>query len=303
MTSPSASNAPPGLRPPERFRLTGPSVELDLRVNAVRRDIADVALADRIFAPHYARASHCRCIAPSASMYEHPDANAKAVSQLLFGEEFAVIDVAGGWAWGYSARDRYVGYLHRNALGDGREATHVVTVPLALVFAAPDIKSQVVARWTMGARFQGSDGDGFAECAEGFLHLRHIRKLDEQADDPVAVAERLIGQPYLWGGRGGGGIDCSGLVQLAMGMCGIDAPRDSDQQSAVLGREIDAEAALRRGDLIFMPGHVGMMVDGDRLIHANAFWMAVTVEPLAAVVTRAGERHADPILARRRLAS
>ena len=232
-------------------------------------------------------------------MYEKPDLSARAASQLLRGDAFAVIDLSGGWAWGYGLHDRYVGYVREEALGPVEEPSHVVRTSQALIFAQPDIKSTVVGRWPIGASFSGEPQAGFVGCVEGYLHDRHVRPIGEPDRDPVAVAERLIGAPYLWGGRGSGGIDCSGLVQLALALCGIAAPRDTDLQRAALGDEIDADDPLRRGDLIFMPGHVGMMVDADRLLHANAFWMAVTVEPLAAVVARLGEGEA--VISRRRI--
>jgi cell wall-associated NlpC family hydrolase len=285
----------------DRFRLTGPSVRLDPRVHAVRRDIADIALADRVFAPHYARALRCRCVAPAATMHARADAASTAVSQLLHGEEFAVIDAAGGWAWGYSAHDGYVGYVREDALGEVEQPSHVVTAATALVFADPDIKSAIVAHWPMGARFSGQVADQFVAAGAGYVHARHVASLAAAPDDPVTVAERLIGAPYSWGGRGAGGIDCSGLVQLALGVCGMAVPRDSDLQRAEIGREIAADEPLHRGDLIFFPGHVGIMVDDSRMIHANAFWMGVTIERLDEVVARVAAAEAEPILARRRI--
>ena len=159
----------------------------------------------------------------------------------------------------------------------------------------------VLGTLPIGARFHAVAEGAFVAGAGGFVHARHVGSIDAFESDPVAVAERLIGLPYLWGGRGAVGIDCSGLVQVALGLCGIRCPRDSDQQR-VLGCEIAADQPLRRGDLIVFPGHVGLMADEERLIHANAHWMAVTVEPLADVVARLAPDHAEPILARRRLA-
>lgn len=298
----NAGSATSAWRSAERFRLAGPSARLDPRVHAFRRDIADIGLADRVFAPHYVRPDDYRCTAASAMLHDRPDSGARAVSQLLHGDAFAVIDIGRGWAWGYGRHDDYVGYVRYDALGKDGEPSHVAAVPMALVFASPDIKSPVVARWPLGARFQATAEDGFLRCAEGYVHSRHARPVEQVEADPVAVAQRLIGAPYLWGGRGDGGIDCSGLVQVALALCGIAAPRDSDQQRT-LGTEIAEGAALRRGDLIFMPGHVGMMIDDKRLIHANAHWMMVKVEPLGDVVARAAESLPQPIIARRRLSA
>lgn len=269
-------------------------------MHAARPDVVDIALAELVFAPHYARATNCHCTTGSTMLHASPRFDARAVSQLVQGEAFALLDRSAGWAWGYSAHDNYVGYVPADALGPAGEATHRVVVPSALVFAAGDIKSAVIGMLPIGARFHGSAEGGFIAGAGGFVHVRHARSLDATESDPVAVAERLIGLPYLWGGRGGGGIDCSGLVQVALGLCGSPAPRDSDQQRA-LGQEIGSDERLRQGDLIFFPGHVGMMADADRLIHATAYWMAVTVEPLADVVARLAGAEAEPIVARRRL--
>ncbi|TVV70704.1 C40 family peptidase [Sphingomonas solaris] len=287
---------PPAPPSAERFRLVGPSVVLDPRIHAVRRDIADIGLADRVFAPHYSAPEVSACALPAAMLRAAPDDDAVAVSQLVQGEAFAVVDISVGWAWGYGLHDCYVGYLRAEMLGPLVAPTHVVTAPVALVFATPDIKAPVIATRTIGARLHGIAEGAFVATAGGYIHARHLAPVETPVADPVAVAETLVGAPYLWGGRGDGGVDCSGLVQRALGLAGIAAPRDSDQQRS-LGREIGEGEALRRGDIILFPGHVGMMVDDTRLIHANAHWMAVTIEPLDTVTGRGAA-----IVARRRIA-
>lgn len=268
----------------------------------MRRDIADVALAGRLFAPHYAHAYQRGCIVPSAMIRNAPDRGAEAVSQLLHGEGFDVLDVAKGWAWGYCLHDHYVGYVPADALGEPIEPTHFVSVPLALIFAAPDIKSPVIARWAMGARLAGVEANGFVASGRGYIHRRHVTPMGTIEADPVAVAERFVGAPYLWGGRGDDGVDCSGLIQIALARAGVDVPRDADlQQAAELGTELGANEPFQRGDLLFFPNHVGFMTDNERLIHANAHTMTVAVEPLADLVARLAPNHDRPIRARRRL--
>jgi cell wall-associated NlpC family hydrolase len=298
-TRPRISIDRSGTPPAKRFRLAGPSVRLDARVNAFRPDIADIALAGTLLAPHYAQAEACYCLA-STAMRARPSMEAPSVSQLIQGEGFALLDQAGGWAWGYSLHDHYVGYLPADAVGVAPPATHRIVVPLALVFAYPDFKAPVVGRLPLGARVAGEESDGYLRVAEGYVHLRHVSTLDARIEAAEA-AEAMTGLPYLWGGRGDGGLDCSGLIQRALEFAGIDAPRDSDMQRDTLGRLLADEEPLRRGDLVFFPGHVGIMADGDRLIHANAFWMRAVIEPLAEVVARLAESHPQPISARRRI--
>ncbi len=260
-----------------------------------------MALAGLLFAPHYAAARDCHCVMDGTMLRAAPTSDAPAVSQLAYGEGFAVLDLTGGWAWGKCLHDDYVGYLPDAALGVVEPPTHRVTAPRAPLFAAPDIKAPVVGALSIGALAAGAEAGDFLVTAGGHLHRRHVAPAAARAADPVEVAERLIGAPYLWGGRGAGGIDCSGLVQRVLGLAGIASPRDSDQQRDALGRALGGDEPPRRGDLVFFPGHVGLMVDADRLIHATAFWMAVAVEPLAAVVARLAPLHADPVSARRRI--
>ncbi|HEY0269976.1 MAG TPA: C40 family peptidase [Sphingomonas sp.] len=266
----------------------------------MRRDLADIALADRVFAPHYALPVDYGCVAIAVPIRTAPSTDAGAVSELLRGETFAAVDWSGQWAWGYSRHDNYVGYVPIDALGPVVAPTHVVTAPAALRFAAPDIKSPVLERLPMGARLaiDGIEGT-FLRAGDGFVHHRHIGAASDIAPDVVAMAERLIGTPYRWGGRSGDGVDCSGLVQLALAFAGIAAPRDSDQQRETLGAAIAEGAPAQRGDLVFLPGHVGLMADATNLVHANAHWMAVTREPLADILARQPE--GAGIIARRRL--
>lgn len=256
----------------------------------MRRDIADIALADRVFAPHYALPLIHGCLATALPMRGAPADSATAVSQLLRGECFAVVDSSGGWAWGYSLHDHYVGYLPVDGLGPVTEPTHIVAAPAALLFAAPDIKSTVIEWLPMGVRLTVTGEEGaFLAVENGFVHRRHVAALGEPAPDFVEIAARLTGVPYRWGGRSGDGIDCSGLVQLALGFSGIAAPRDSDMQAAALGEPLARDTPLHRGDLVFLPGHVGIMADDTHLLHANAYWMRVVTEPLADVLRRQPE--------------
>ncbi len=120
--------------------------------------------------------------------------------------------------------------------------------------------------------------------------------------DPLDIARNFLGMPYVWGGRGGAGIDCSGLVQRSLAGKGVAAPRDSDMQRASLGRELGQNEALRRLDLVFFPGHVGMMADGEVLIHATRYHGTTVEEPLAEVVARVRRKNGGVgILARKRV--
>lgn len=289
--------------PPERqsFRLNGRSTRLDPRVHAFRGDLADLSLAGTLFSAHYARAVEMTCVAGGAFVRDGTLPGATAVTQLLRGESFHVLDTTAEWTWGFCGHDGYVGYVRREALDALETPTHRVTALSAPVFAEADIKSRIVDYWPAGARFTASAAGEFLSCAEGHVHARHAAPLATLETDWTAIAQTYVGQPYVWGGRGHGGLDCSGLVQVALGRCGIAVPRDTDLQREAIGKPLADDAPLARGDLVFFPGHVGIMADGERMVHANAFRMATVTEPLADVIARLAPHHEQPVLARRRI--
>jgi cell wall-associated NlpC family hydrolase len=208
--------------------------------------------------------------------------------QLLLGARVRVLERCGGWAFGISEADGYVGYLAEDALGPEVAVTHRVAVPATHLYPAPDLKRRERAWLPFGAGLRVVSASGaFLETSAGdFVPAAHLRPLDAPFDDPVRVAEIFLGVPYLWGGNSSAGIDCSGLVQVACHAAGIACPGDSDQQEAALGTTLPPGTAHRRGDLLFWKGHVAWVADGETLIHANAHAMAVACEPIEAAIAR-----------------
>ena len=253
-----------------------------------------------------------RCSAPKAMIRRQSGKDHEAISELLHGEDFHVLDIVGDWAWGYCGHDGYVGYVPVHALQHRKrtpEPTHLVSARAALIFIEPDFKSGVMKRLPMGARIacgEASECGSYLKTGKGFVHVHHVQPIGTKvvfdgSNGTAALAEQLIGAPYLWGGRSGDGLDCSGLVQMILMLTGIAAPRDSDQQLAALGEEIGEGESLRRGDLVFFPNHVGLMVDPERIIHASSHRMQVAIEPLADVAARYAADNEQPVLARKRL--
>ena len=177
-----------------------------------------------------------------------------------------------------------------NALAPpGAAPTHKVTALRTLAFPGPSIKLPPLEALPLGARLAiARIEDRMAVTPSGaYLPAAHLAPLDWNESDFVAVAERFLGTPYLWGGKTALGLDCSGLVQVALTACGVSCPRDSDMQEAALGTAAAADpSTLTRGDLIFWKGHVAIVRDRTSLLHANAYHMAVAIEPIADAVVR-----------------
>lgn len=268
----------------------------DLRRTLARADLADVALEGQVDAARFAAPSR-RCVtAPVLDLKATPDDDALA-SQLIHGEPFDVLDVQGGLAWGQSAWDGYVGYVPDAGLGPEVPGVLRVTAISAPVYPRPHFKSVPAEALPWLAVVDGDADGAFLKVAGGYLCTQHV---GAPVTDWVAEAARLLGMPYLWGGRSSFGLDCSALVQLALMAVGVTAPRDSDMQAAELGTLVTGP--LRRGDLVFWKGHVGIMEDAVTLLHANVHHMCVAREPLADAEARIAGKGDGPVTARKRLA-
>jgi hypothetical protein len=223
--------------------------------------------------------------------------------QLLLGEQFRVLETVDGLAFGLAERDGYVGYLAAEDLRPALKPTHRVSARATHLYDAADLKGADQMTLSFGAHLSISKQDGrFGLTAQGlYVPMVHLVPVDYREPDPVSVAERLLGTPYLWGGNSAFGIDCSGLVQICHLGTGLACPGDADLQEAALGKAIPLDEPVQRGDLFFWKGHVGMAASPTTLIHANAFHMAVALEDLETTLDRIKARGDGPVTSRRRI--
>jgi cell wall-associated NlpC family hydrolase len=287
--------------------MTRPSPALDPRRHPYRADLAAEALRGRVEAERFVRGHALRCTRPVAPIKGRPARAAAQTAELLFGESFTVYETRGGWSWGQRESDGYVGYVRSSALGEAGEAPNSMVAALsAPVFTRAHFKAPVARCLSINSpvRILRAEGEFHRMAGGGWLHEAHLAAPGEAAADFVSVAEEFRGLPYIWGGNSGSGVDCSGLVQAALQRAGRPCPRDTDMQETELGQAVATREprGFRRGDLIFFPGHVGIVTGPGRLLHASSRWMRVLDEALDSVLARLRREHAEPITAVRRVA-
>jgi hypothetical protein len=264
----------------------------DPRLTPARPDLAAKYLEGKVKATRFAIGETFEISDAIAPLREEPSSDAWLLTQALKGERATIYDRNGeGWAWGQLNRDGYVGWLPDSSLAKpGAALTHKITAIRTFAFPGASIKLPPLATLVMDSFLTVTREDGaFAVTREGwYLPRQHLGSLDRFESDFVEVAERFIGTPYLWGGKSSLGIDCSGLVQIALNAAGTGCPRDSDMQQDGLGRTLDTNESqkLQRGDLIFWKGHVAIVRDADTIVHANAHHMATAIENTRSAIAR-----------------
>lgn len=248
--------------------------------------VAHTSLRGRISAPSFSDGQIKRVKAPLADLLRHPDGPRDR--QLLRGAQVRVLDQRDQMAYLQTCADGYCGWLRADALGPEQDMTHFVTARATHIYSAPDLKSREMGALSLNVQLAITDHQtGFlrASCG-GWVPEQHLELCSKPALDPVSIAQKLLGTPYLWGGNSSAGVDCSGLVQIALQACGKCCPGDSDLQLAAFAAMAVHATPPQRGDLLFWPGHVAWVSASDMLLHANANSMSVAYEPLKAARAR-----------------
>lgn len=279
------------------------SGKLDPRRHVYREDLADAALKDKVKAQRYVQGELRQIVASAAPVRFTPRFDASLLTEGICGEKAMLFDIEEGWGWIQLESDGYVGYVPMDCLSATiDEPNYHVVSRATFVYPAPDLKRPPIMRLSFNSLVcvVGRDGRFLELSRGGFIFGGHVLPVEEKAKDFVRLAERLIGTPYLWGGRTSNGLDCSALVQLSLAGIGISVPRDTDMQEEEVGQNVPMNLdKLQRGDLLFWRGHVGILQSPEWMIHASGHQMEVVVEPVRRAIERISPTHGDPTSLRR----
>lgn len=271
---------------------------MDRRLTPFSGRVALRALEGLIAAERFTMGEPASIRHPLVDLLDAP--NGKRDRQLALGTEITVIDRNASFVFVQARADGYCGWIGADAVGQPIAPTHWIAAPASHAYSGPKVQAPEHFALPIGSRLAlSSKENGFGMSQVGYVPMVHLRPVAERFTDPVSVAESLLGAPYLWGGNSAAGVDCSGLVQIALTACGLPCPGDSDLQQQV-GTAIAEGLPHQRGDLLFWKGHVAMVVDETRLIHANGHSMSVAYEAIKDCRERISLQEGRDIIARRR---
>ena len=273
---------------------------MDPRVTPANETVACSTLKGKIKHANFVEAKNYQVNVPFVDLLGSPDG--KRNRQLIYGSKVKYFSAAKGWAFIQNTYDNYVGYVPESTIASETQKTHIVTAPLAHVFMEPNIKSKNIEILPLAARVSGEViENGFLETELGWISVSQLKRKTELSKDPVEVSKLLQNAPYLWGGNTILGIDCSGLIQISLLLCGIDCPGDSDQQMNTLGQNIDIGSPRKKGDIIFWKGHVAWALNERQILHANAYHMATVIEEANEAIERIKKQDNNSVIAHKRL--
>ncbi|MBC6408487.1 MAG: C40 family peptidase [Rhodobacteraceae bacterium] len=278
----------------------------DPRSTPFNGQTAHVSLRGQVAAERFVEGHDERVVIPVADLCR--TAGGSRDRQLILGEAFTVLDQSEDWSFGMASRDGYVGWIETAALSPSTpEPTHVISAHQSYAKSTTGLKPMgTVTPLSLGSRLTVlSETEGWADIywegdRQAHVSMQHLTQLPWIPPDPVALAERYLGAPYLWGGNSSFGLDCSALVQSALQAVGIPCSGDSDRQAASFGAPLPDDDPIQRGDLLFWKGHVAMAVDAEIMIHASAHFMAVVYEPIADAIARIERQGDGPMTTRKR---
>ena len=241
------------------------------------------------------------------NLHERPTWESTVETQVLFSEALVVHGCVGQWL---DASINFAGFWHRGYVHSGEVAdlprvpthkVHVPWTPLRPMARHQGAVSDMLGRGSLLIVLEETE-DQVRVWPSGWVFKSHVCPADSFQQDPLVVLKSMIGTPFLCGGRSAFGVDCAGLIQSALALCGIQAPRACIDLASAFGVELPQNEPVLPGDLIFYSESdtCGVLLNDKLVLHSDGKLGHVLIENRALLHRRMIETCSCALLPRRR---
>jgi len=205
---------------------------------------------------------------PVINVYKKKKLKSEVVTQLLYGDIFKKLEKKGTWIKIKNNADNYKGYIRNRKFPLKKTSSHKVCNLYATLYSKPSTKKKIRKKLSFGSKIKTIEKKGLFYKFDNFwIKKSDLKDINYKTENPFRYIKKFINTKYKWGGKSFNGIDCSALVQLFFNFNNKFCPRDAKDQVGYFRKKV-ALKNIRKNDLIFWRGHVGVAISKHNMIHA-----------------------------------
>ena len=220
------------------------------------------------------------------NVYKKASIKSGIVTQLLYGDQFKVLERKKSWLKIKNELDHYKGYIKNNTFLTNQKSTHKINKLSADLYIKPNLKKKIKKKLSFGSKIKIiNEKNNFCKFDNFWIKKNDLKKINFKTKDIFQNINKFINVRYKWGGKHFTGLDCSALVQLFINFNNKYCPRDTKDQINFFKKKIKFKK-IKKNDLIFWKGHVAIVVSKTELIHAYGPFKKTVKMPINKTIRR-----------------
>ena len=201
------------------------------------------------------------------NLYKKPSKKSEVVTQMLFGESFALINKTKSWLKIKLKDDGYKGYIQNKKFSNHFKPSHKVHVLKANIYSLPN-EGKKIGELSFNSKIKVVKiKKNFLYFLKGWIKKNDVKKINYMTKNPFKKIQIFKNVKYKWGGKSFKGIDCSALIQICLNFNNRYCPRDTKDQVNYFKKSIKIKN-IKKNNLIYWKGHVALALSSKKLIHA-----------------------------------
>ena len=201
------------------------------------------------------------------NLHKKPSTKSEIVTQMIYGDSFAVSKRSKNWLKIQIKEDSYKGYIQNKNFSFVLKPTHKVNILKSKIYKFPN-KRKKINELPFGSKIKAIEiRKKFFRFSEGWISKNDLKPIAYKENNPFRKILIFKNIKYKWGGKTFKGIDCSALIQIFLNFNNKFCPRDAKDQVKFFKKNIELNK-IKKNDIIYWKGHVAIALSNKKLIHA-----------------------------------